>query len=77
MTIPHNTFKQYYNSLNLDDKQSISDQIRAALDISESTFYRRINAPWLFNPAEREKIAQLTGISEHLLFSPETLNQPA
>lgn len=77
MTIPPNTFKHYYNSLNLQDKTSFADKVQEALEISESTFYRRINMPWLFSPPERQKIAEISGIDVQLLFSSETLNQPA
>lgn len=77
MTIPPNTFKAYYNTLNLDDKLNFIAQVCQAFEISESTFYRRINMPWLYNPTEREKLAEIAGLSAELLFSPETINQPA
>lgn len=77
MTIPPNTFKQYYNALNLADKIAFANKVRASLAISESTFYRRINMPWLFSPLERKEIAKIAEISEQVLFSEETLNQTA
>jgi len=77
MTIPPNTFKQYYNSLSLADKTELIEKVTAALEISESTFYRRLNMPWLYNGLERDKIAELAEIKPEYLFTPETLNQPA
>jgi hypothetical protein len=63
-----NRWKEFHNSLDIDDAKAYRQQIERLLGISPGAFCRKINKPQQLNYAEKQLIGRVYRVKKEYLF---------
>jgi hypothetical protein len=63
-----NRWKEYHNSLDIDDAKKYRQQIERLLGIGPEAFRRKINKPQQLSYAEKQLIGRVYGVKKEYLF---------